>query len=160
DPLHVKLQGLFAIGIEKIYRLGRWNEEQAGIVDLALGLEMQRRPRLIEGVRNMAIEIPILFRPDFRFRATPEGVALIDLAGLALDSDMDRELDMVRVFRNDGAQLAGIEIVTGIGAEMQDDVGAATSLLRRCQRELAFPVGGPEPGLRVASFLRQHLDLI
>ena len=71
DPLHIELQRLLAVRVEEIERLRAGDEDQTGIVDLALGLEMQGRPGLVEGVRDVVVELGVLLRLDLALGARP-----------------------------------------------------------------------------------------
>ena len=67
---------------------------------------------------------------------------------------------MVRIGLDDLTQPCRVEILILALAQMHDDLGAASGIGKRLDRELALAVGHPAPALAFAGFAAQDLDLL
>ena len=171
-PPHVELHAMPALRVVQIERLRARHEQERLIRHHAFRPDVQARPGLVEGVRDVVIELLVLLVGDLRFGAGPQRARLVDLlrrlraavvlrlaVGLGLGPEQDRDGDVVRVVAHDLAQAPLVEELLGVVAQVQDHRGPARRRVRGLDREAAAAVGLPAPGVLLAGLARDDLDL-
>ena len=151
---------MLALRVEQVEGPLRGDEDQRGVFVHPLGPPVNRHPRLVEGMADMAVEFRVLVSGDVGPRSGPERGRLVDgFLGAVLDED-DRQRDMVRIGLHDAAQSGGLEERILAVADMQGHRGAAPRALGLADGELAEPFGSPAPRPVLAGAPAGHLDPI
>ena len=160
DALGIELQRLLAFRVEEVEGPLRGNEQQSRVIDLALGLEMDRRPGFVEGMGGVAIEIAILLGRHLGFRFGPESRLLVDMLLVGAVFEMDRQRHMLGMLGDDMLKPRRFQPFAFSFLEVQRDLGAARGFLRRLDGELAGAVRHPAPALIFPRLARENRDLI
>ena len=126
-------------GLELHRALGRHVDDFGGLLGIA-------RDLLIELVVFLWLYFALALEPDGF--ATVEGLRLFQLLPITLDLDLHlhRVLDEVGVLANDLAEAIFLDEVTGIFAQVEDDVSAAPRALGILDSEGSLAVGFPFHG--------------
>ena len=153
DTADIEFHPALASGVGQIERRRRRHEQQDGIGLTALDLVVQGEDRLVEGRRDRAIGLRVVFRRHLGLRALPQGAGGIDLARLALVVDqLDGKEDVIGIGPNDPLEFVCLQVAAGLRLEMKHDLGAARHPLR-----LLAPPASPETG---AAGRRPHPGLV
>ena len=130
--LDVQLDAVAALRVVEVERARGRNEQQRLVGHHALGLHVQARPGVVEGVRDVVVELLVLLVGDLGLGPGPERARLVDLLGrlgfairFGLALEQDRHRDVVGVAAHDLAQAVRVEELLGVVAQMQGHRGAA-----------------------------------
>ena len=149
DPLHVELHAVLALRLEEVEGRLRRDEQQAAVLDHALGLEVRPQPGLVEGVGDVVVELLVLLVGDLRLGPAPQRRGSIEVLRLA--GQADRHRDVVGIGLHDAAQALRLQVLALVRFQLEGDPGAARRrIVALADREVAFPVRLPAPGRGLA----------
>ena len=154
----VELHPVPALRVVQVEGTRARDEQQCRVGECPLGREMHARERLVEGVRDVVVELLVLVLGDLALGPGPDGTGLVDLlrlgevglgvAGLGPGLQDDRQADMVGVGPHDLPDLPAVEEFLGLGLQVQGHRGAARRAGRRLlHRVAAAAVRRPQPAL-------------
>ncbi len=134
-----------AFAVPQVEGRARGDVEQRIVADPPLDVVVYPQQRVLEVVRDLFVELPVLLVGHLRAAARPQGRGAIDrlLALPVLLGHADRQRDMVGVLAHDGAQAQRVEKLVLALAQVQDDLGTAGRALDGLQAVFALPVRFP-----------------
>ena len=145
--LDVELDAARRFPVPQVVRGALGDIEEAGVFELALHPVVAPNQRILEVVRDVAIELAVFVVLDLAAGASPQRLGGVDALELrpvvALLRHLDRHADVVRILADDGAQAEAVGELPGIVPERQGHLGATGKSLGVLDREALLAPGRP-----------------